>query len=240
MSMKFSPTLQDVERYRRLRTAGISLNRKLVETISRLAYEEVEDALGIRRNGALEFDDENIGCLMADCCLFEWYENGKNRVQLYAEAHPPATETDECYLLQAYLEAQYRVLAPRFVVQGAGVYFEDVLNGEELFVMDLAMSRGAIESHTPPLGTRTIPLGEYWMTGGAGLPISSIESALDTVRLMSKETANARQGPYGPAVAIARTSLAAGAARYVSYKSVEASPRRRPRQPRWRPKRGQH
>ena len=53
-------------------------------------------------------------------------------------------------------------------VPGAGFHCQDVLNGGELFLMDLAMSQNVPKGNAA-LATRTIPLGEYWMTGGAGL-----------------------------------------------------------------------
>jgi hypothetical protein len=42
-------------------------------------------------------------------------------------------------------------------VPGAGVHCQDVLNGGELFLMDLAMSQNVPSVHAA-LATRTIPL----------------------------------------------------------------------------------
>ena len=53
-------------------------------------------------------------------------------------------------------------------VPGAGFHCQDVLNGGELFLMDLAMSQNVPKGNAA-LATGTMPLGEYWMTGGAGL-----------------------------------------------------------------------
>jgi hypothetical protein len=66
------------------------------------------------------------------------------------------------------------------------------------------------------LATRTNPLCEYWMTGGAGLPISSKESILDALRQIDREYAKAPQGPGGVALLLARACLAAGAANYIT------------------------
>ena len=46
--------------------------------------------------------------------------------------------------------------------------------------MDLALSQSAKHAKAT-FATRTIPLGEYWMTSGAGLPISSKKAALDAL-----------------------------------------------------------
>lgn len=232
MRTSFSPTRQDVERYRSLRAFSMALNHKIIKTIPRQAYDQIGDALGIRRNGVLVFDSEDMTSVMMDCCLYDWYENGKNLVQRYAETHPATPGTDESYLLQACLQAKYRILVAQSAVPGAGLHCQDVLNGGKLFLMDLAMSQ-SVANGNAALATRTIPLGEYWMTGGAGLPISSKESILDALRRIDREHGKPPQGPGGVALPIARACLAAGAANYITYESAEASPRKPRRQPRW-------
>src|SRR5262245_16099817 len=95
MGSSFSPTRQDVERYRRFRALCVELNRNLVKTIPRQAYDEIGDALGIRRNGVLVSETEDMSSVLADCCLYDWYENGKNLVERYAEKHAAIPGTDE-------------------------------------------------------------------------------------------------------------------------------------------------
>lgn len=233
MGTSFSPTRQDVERYRSFRALSLELNHRIIKTIPRQAYDEIGDALGIRRNGVLVFDSEDMTSVMMDCCLYDWYGNGKNLIQRYAETHPAAPGTDESYLLQACLQAKYRILVAQSAVPGAGLHCQDVLNGGELFLMDLAMSQ-SIPSGNAALATRTIPLGEYWMTGGAGLPISAKKSILDALRRIGTEHYKPLEGPGAVALSIARACLAAGAADYITYESTEASsrkPRRQPRRP---------
>jgi hypothetical protein len=166
----FTPTLEDIDRYRRMRAASRALNEKLVNTIPREAYEDIGTALGIMRNGYLVFNNEVESNVMADCCLFEWYEDGENLVQRYAKTHHANRSADEKYWLDAYHRAEYRILMAQSVVRGAGLYFRDMLTDEELFVMDTAMSQGE-DDRGAVLATRTMPLGEYWMTGGAGVPV---------------------------------------------------------------------
>lgn len=232
MATSFSPTRQDVERYRSLRALSMELNHRILKTIPRQALDEIGDALGIRRHGVLIFDSEDMTSVMTDCCLYDWYENGKNLVQRYAEAHPATPGTNESYLLQACLHARYRILMVQSAVPGAGVHCQDVLNGGELFLMDLAMSQNVPSVHAA-LATRTIPLGEYWMTGGAGLPISSKKSILDALLRIEGEYDKPLKGPGGVALPIARACLAAGAADYITYESAEASLRKPRREPRW-------
>jgi hypothetical protein len=102
--------------------------------------------------------------------------------------------------------------------------------------MDLAISPGVANSNVA-LATRTIPLGEYWMTGGAGLPINSQESVVDALRRIARDFGKPSQGARGVALMVAQACLASGAANHVRYESAEASPKasaKKPlRMPRW-------
>lgn len=70
----------------------MALNHKIIKTIPRQAYDEIGDAFGIRRSGVLVFDNEDITSVVMDCCLYDWYENGKNLVQRCAETQNQRTE----------------------------------------------------------------------------------------------------------------------------------------------------
>jgi hypothetical protein len=170
MGTLFSPARQDVERYIRLRALGSELLQRIANTVPRQVIVEIGETLGILRNGVLELASEHMHNVLTDCCIFEWFENGRNLVQRYAEAHPPAPGTDESYLLDGYLQAKYRVLGMQSAVADAGVYCDDVLTGDQIFLMDLALSRNP-QWDKALLATRTISLGEYSMSGGAALPI---------------------------------------------------------------------
>ena len=237
MDSPFSPTRQDVDRYRRLRAVSKALNHKLVKTVPRDACYEIGEAIGILHQGRLVFDTEDVSDVLMDCCLHEWFEEGKNLIQRYGESHPATLETDESYLLNAYLEAKYRIIAVKSAVPGAGVYCRDVLNGEDLFVMDLAFSQSVKSGdHDSVIATRTIPLGEYAMTSGTGLPITSKKSLADAMSVGGKQ--KTRGGSV--ALGIVRTCLAAGAAQNIRYEGTDpkpagpktASPRREPKH-RW-------
>jgi len=232
MGTSFSPTRQHVERYRSFRALSMELNHRIIKTIPRKAYDEIGDALGIRRNGVLVFDSEDMTSVMMDCCLYDWYENGKNLIQRYAETHPATPGTDESYLLQACLYAKYRILVAQSAVPGTGLRCRDVLNGGELFLMDLAFSQ-SFPCGTAAIATRTIPLGEFWMTGGAGLPIDSETDILDALRRIESDCREPHEGPAIIALSIVRACLAAGAADHIAYALPQTAPRKLRREPRW-------
>jgi len=216
MATRYVPTRQDAERYRILRNASRALSDRLVATIPSRAYEEIGNALGIRRNGVLVFDTEDMAGVLADCCLFEWYQGGRNLVQQYAEAHPPKLETDAGFLLNAYLQAKYRILVSTSAVPDAGIYCYDAQTREEFFLMDFAFSR-SLGNGTVALAGRTVPLGGYWMTTGAALPITSPEDVQTAMRETDLEDMDALEGPGQNVLFMVRACLAAGAAKHIVY-----------------------
>jgi hypothetical protein len=229
----FTPTQEDVDRYRRLRAASRALNNKLVKTIPREAYEDIGTALGIMRNGVLTFDNEAETSVLADCCLFDWYEDGENLVSRYAKSHDANRSADENYLLDAYQRAEFRVLVAQSVVRGAGLHFLDILANEELFVMDTAMSQfDAVKDAM--LATRTIPLGEYWMTGGAGLPVQPSESFSAAMKRIEEEAPELFE--YGFGLLVVRAALDCGAAENIRYAGPSGPPKKRRIEPKhqWR------
>jgi hypothetical protein len=236
MAAPFSPTPQAVERYRRFRALSTELNSRIVKTIPKHIHYEVGDAIGILHNGVLVFDSEDMFGVLMDCCLHDWFENGKNLVQRYAETHPARPGTDESYLLSAYSQAKYRVIATQSSVPDAGVHCRDVLNSEDLFLMDLAMSRSlgiGDAGRGTALATRTIPLDEYCMTTGAFLPITSKEAFQSAFSRVGNRRSELLKGPGGVALSIVYACLAAGGADWVGYDPVEAKPRKPRIEPRF-------
>jgi len=231
MGTRFSSTQKDVERYRRLRAVSTELNHEIIKTIPRQTIYDVGDATGILRNGVLEFESEDMTSVLMDCCLYDWFEDDKNVVQRYSETHPAKPGTDERYLLDAYLQAKYRLLVVQSAVPGAGIHCQDLLNDEELFVMDLGLSQTAKNAEAA-FASRTIPLGEYWMTGGAGLPINSKAAVQDALKRIESRKQNLASGQGRVPLLIVRACLAAGAADRVTYEDAEVKsgqprPRRR-------------
>jgi hypothetical protein len=233
MAIRFVPAEQDVERYRRLRAISNSLNTQLCKTIPVQAYEEIGDAIGIRHNGILVLNDpQEESCVIADCCVYDWYRGGANLVQQYSETHPLKPGTDEGFVLQAACNARYRVLIADKAVPGAGLYCRDVLNGGELFLMDIAFSRNLAEANTA-IATRTIPLGEYWMTTGASLPIDLDTDLTASLHELEDVIGESLAGPGLMPLAIVRACLAAGAAERIVYSNPRDIGRTARREPRW-------
>jgi hypothetical protein len=216
-----------------LRSVSTDLGQRIVKTIPKRALEEVGDAIGIRRNGVLVFDTRDMSSVLMDCCLYDWFENGKNLVQRYSETHPAKPGTDESYLLNAYLQAEYRILVTETAVPGAGLHCRDILNRGDLFLMDRALSQ-SLQGTKTELATRTIPLGDYCMTGGSALPINSSKVVQDALSRMRSGKQQWLESPGGLPLLIVRACLASGAADSVAYEGPATKPRKSRRRPRWR------
>ena len=92
---------------------------------------------------------------------------------------------------------------------------------EDVFIMDVSFSRSSSASALPILATRIIPLGDYWMTGGAALPSGSSAIAVamkirDNQELLS---ASVRESSLIP-LAIIRASLECGMAQRIRYQDI--------------------
>lgn len=219
-----------------MRALGSELCHRIVKTIPKHAYHEVGDAIGILHKGVLVFDSEDMTGVLMDCCLHDWFEDGKNLVQRYAETHPATPGTDESYLLSAYTQAKYRVIVTQFSVPDAGVHCRDVLNNEDLFLMDLALSRSlgsGDAARGTGLATRTVCIGEYWMTTGAFLPLPAKEVFQNAISRAGSGKYKLLEGPGGVALAIVRACLAGGGADFISYEPVRAISRKSRIEPRF-------
>jgi len=227
----FIPTHSDVKRYQQLRGVCRAMSDRMVLRIPSLAYDDIGNALGILHGGKLILETEDMCAVLADCCLYDWYQNGENLVQRYAAECPSEPGSDEEFMLSAMRQERYRILQPLSRVAGAGLQCQDMLTGEKLFLMDVGFSS---TSGSMSLATRTFPLGDYWISGGAALPISSKETIESLEQVF-------RQPPDDFAqfeLAVVRACLQGGAAERIRYAGPGSSLGvSRPREPRWIPKR---
>lgn len=218
MDTLFVPGPKDVERYRRLRALSMGLGPRMIKAVPREAFSGIGDAIGVLHDEVLVFGGEASTSAHMDCCLYDWFENGKNTVQRYAEMHAAQPGTDERLLLDACAQAKYRVLVVESAVPGAGVHCHNVLNDEKLFLMDVGLSRsvGRAGGVIDAFATRTLSLGEYCMTSGAALPLHKA-AVPHLLNLVAKATRRGAAGPGKIPLLIVRACLAAGAADHIAY-----------------------
>ena len=171
-------------------------------------------------NGILIFDTMDVASVLADSCLFDWIGDGKNLVEKYAETHPFAPGTDEHFLLQAYCRAQYRLVLPQEIRPGAAVYCLDTLSNEYIVLVDIGLSQTIVRGMRGLFATRTVPLGGYWMTTGAPLPVGDKRTGETVIRKIERGNLLEDRTPAGAhklATAVIRACLDCGAAEHIRY-----------------------
>ena len=220
MATTFFPTRKDVDRYKHLRILGTELTQAVTDTVPRQAWNDIGEAIGILYREQL-IENEHVRNVLADCCIYDWVRNGKNVIQRFSETHPEQPGTDEHFVMAAYLRAEYRIVAPKSASPGAGIYCRDVRTQEELFVMDLSFSRSGNFSGMA-LAARLVPLGEYWITTGAGLPVCWSDELEAGARQLDQ------QGLWDP-IRFVRMFLATGMQDMVRHDDTGMKPRKRSR-----------
>ena len=86
--------------------------------------------------------------------------------------------------------------------------------------MDIGLSYNPLDV---AYATRTIPLGQFWMTGGAALPTgrTTIEDAIDGLKKQRLLVDGKFTDPHKAALVLVRRLLEGGASQHVAYEHME-------------------
>jgi SEC-C motif len=86
--------------------------------------------------------------------------------------------------------------------------------------MDIGLSYNPLDV---AYATRTIPLGQFWMTGGAALPTgrTTIEDAIDRLKIQRLLVDGKFTDPHKAALILVRRLLEGGASQHVAYEDME-------------------
>lgn len=162
-------------RYEPFRALSTRVNHKLVERISREVLTQGAKKLGLFHGGTLVFDSETDMDILMDFCIHSMLRSGRNLVDECLEENRAAFAKTELEVLEAMQAARYAILIPDRVERGYGVYCRDAtaspLGSRPLFLADRMLSQNNVSSLT--LATRIIPVDDFYITGGAGMPLVS-------------------------------------------------------------------
>jgi hypothetical protein len=161
-----APTGDDVEHYLRLREALGGVYGGIIEGLPRRAVCDIAAALDLSEGELPDIPAEGMIDPHVDCGMFGWIDGGRNMVQKYAEDCPPPRDPDEREVLAAMLRARYAVLGVEMQLPGRGVRAVDMVTGERVSVIDIALSLWP-GTERAVLAGHILPIGEHWMlTGG--------------------------------------------------------------------------
>jgi hypothetical protein len=160
---------QYLEEYQTYRSVGMDLNTRLVKQLPNAAIEECGKKLGVWKRGTLILGSEEELSVLMDYALFHFSRNGVNTVSRFLKMSPPAESSVEMTLLRAMLKAHYSLFSVKAIQENRGLVLSDLLRDNEIFVIDLSMSRSAIPD-TLFMG-HVLPMPHFHMTSGAFMPV---------------------------------------------------------------------
>lgn len=158
--------------YKRLRKGAPGLTSAIVKCLSKLAIMDSAKKLGLRKGKTLILENLHEMDVFMDYCIYSYRKGGKNAIQRYIDRCDPAEESDEWILLRAMLHSHYSIFQVRAIERGKGLTLFDLLCGEDILLFDVGLSNTATQGMM--FAGRILPLGAYYMTSGAFIPLNRV------------------------------------------------------------------
>lgn len=223
------PSHELLERYKRLRAAGLELNRHLAKELPRAALAECGKKLGLYRQGTLVFGSEHEVSVLYEYCLYNFRRGGKNVIERYRMLSPPPPQSTEMVLLGAMLKAYYSLFMATEIHDGMGAELHDVLRDAPITLLDIAL--GGTMSPGQFIAGRVLPFGEFQTFSGAPIPVSEavFEEHLSPIvfKFMQHQKTDGSGRLFSPSqeaafsAQVIRTALQAGAMDNMAYTDLE-------------------
>lgn len=164
-----------LKEYQTYRSVGQDLNTRLIKQLPRAAIEECGKKLGVWKRGTLILGGEDELSVLMDYALFHFSRNDVNAVSRFLKMSPPDESSMEMTLLQAMLKAHYSLFSVKAIHANKGLVLSDLLRDNEIFLIDLSMSRTAMPGML--FMGHVLPMPNFHMTSGAFMPVP--ESIMD-------------------------------------------------------------
>lgn len=159
-----------VERYKRMRQAGIKLNKILPNYFSNKILKRAANKFGMWHKDTLVMDDaDRDSPILMDYAIHDCYEDDENAVDRYAAKHPPAAGSDEEAALEAMSRAFYALVEVKKTIPGVGARVYDMLSGQRFLLVDISLSETV--SADAMIAARIFPFEDFATTSGAALPV---------------------------------------------------------------------
>ena len=159
----------NLTRYLELRKATADLQNRIVETLSKLEFEEAGTRLGLLEDDVLVLGSEHEMDVLADFAVYDLRLGGPTAVEGYLEERRPKLTDEERTWLEAMVAHRYAIVMVEGREHGVGVAATDLLGGPPIFLYDVNMSHTAAPGLV--LATRLIAPEGLTMTTGAALPL---------------------------------------------------------------------
>ncbi|MCL0029618.1 SEC-C metal-binding domain-containing protein [Dehalococcoidia bacterium] len=166
-------TEKKLARYQQLRATGKNLHDTLLDRLPKNALKECGKILGIYHRGTFVLNSEYEMSVLMDYCIYDYRWGGQNVVERYVARASIEPNSDESILLDAMLQARYSLFAIDEIVTGVGIQTHDLLKGDSIFIIDIALSETVVEGFILAGRIITPDNGEFSMTTGALLPVDA-------------------------------------------------------------------
>lgn len=210
-----------LSRYRLLREVGIGFNHELVGRLSKRVLHEGARKLGMLEGRTIVFETEDESSLLMDYCIYDVRERGRTVHEAYLQDAPPPAGSDKMAVLQAMEGAIYSLFVVESVDRGFGIRVTNLLSDEELFVVDVQLSRTALPGLV--LAGRMLFVDDWAHTSGAALPLGVFtpEAIADVTDVMMRQCDSTMHGFADPAPII-RQCRRLGASSGIRYESLDS------------------
>jgi hypothetical protein len=160
----------ELDRYRVLRRAGISLNTKLVKQLKKQAIKSCAKKLGLWVDNSVVLHTEEEMPILLDYALHNYRDQGQTAVELYLAQAPTDLDPDERLVLEARAKSRYTIVMVNNVVANLGINAQDIFYRDSLFLTDQSASLSSYPGLL--LATRLVSLPGFVVTSGAALPLA--------------------------------------------------------------------
>ncbi|MBI5865967.1 MAG: hypothetical protein HZB38_15980 [Planctomycetes bacterium] len=206
------------ERYRAVRALCTDWSHEMIRLLGKAAIDVCAKRLGMFRHGVLMCGDEAEMYVLFDFMLYDYRDrDGRNAVQRYLRAHPPADDSLEQELARAMGAARYEIITVRQTHPGFGLDVVSVGRQQQFFLADLALSRSA------PIGgcfaSRLLHFAGFSATTGASVLMTQAALLLVTGELERRRFDPARD-PAAFSELIIRAGQQSGSTEMIAYKDA--------------------
>ena len=141
-----------------------------MKAVPRTAFRKWAKTFGLVEGRKLLLESDGELTILLDFLIYHHRQRGTTLVQKYLATLPPSDDPDETLVRQAMAGARYSMFEVLRAHSFTGVAVHDLVRGGRAFVVDEMMSTSMKPGQL--LASRLLPLPDYWMTGGAGVPLS--------------------------------------------------------------------
>lgn len=160
------------EQYQQVRAAGRELVNRMAETISPAHVRIAARLLGMEHNGVLTTGNGPGLAILADFMHHEVVVEGMTLVEKYIHDHPPAAGSLDEAILQSMRKGIYTILRLDEPLEHNNWRAQDLFFEQSLILVDRGF--GETGQAGMLMAGRLLPVGDYYMTAGAMLPLEPV------------------------------------------------------------------